>query len=204
MSTSVLLLGHSFVKRFHFWCASNHKHNLNLSSNRIQIYWHGVSGGILLPTNKSKSLSQATYLVSELNIDVTFVEAGSNDLCDLSLSVEGIMQALFDLAATILNSGSKLVIIAEILQRRNDNMFNMRARQANALISAHCRTSRQLIFWTHSRNNFNLRFTEHFAADDGVHVHPTRGMPRYFMSVRSALLFAERRLPLAENQAESV
>ncbi|KAH3769375.1 hypothetical protein DPMN_170642 [Dreissena polymorpha] len=203
MSTSVLLLGHSFVKRFHLWCASNHKHNLNLSSNRIQIYWHGVSGGILLPTNKLKSLLQAKYLVSELNIDVTFVEAGSNDLCDLSLSVEGIVQALFDLAATILNSGSKLVIIAEIMQRRNDNMFNMRARQANALISAYCRASCQFIFWAHG-TILTCALQNILLLMIGVHFHPTQGMPRYFMSVRSSLLFAERRLLLAENQAESV
>jgi hypothetical protein len=202
MTTSVLLLGHSFVKRFHQWCASNHKHNLNLSANRIQIYWHGVSGGILLPTNKTKSLSQATYLVSELNIDVTFVEAGSIDLCDFSLSVEEIVKSLFDLADAILNSGGKLVILAEILPRRNEHMYNMRVCRANALISARCKLSRQHIFWTHSRNNFNLRFTESFVADDGVHVHPTLGMPRYYMSVRSALLFAERRLPMPKENTQ--
>ncbi|KAH3804550.1 hypothetical protein DPMN_132837 [Dreissena polymorpha] len=191
MTTSVLLLGHSFVKRLHQWCASNHKHNFNLSTNRIHIYWHGVSGGILLPTNKTKFLSQATYLVSELKIDVTFVEAGSNNLHDLSLSVEDIVKSLFDLADTILNSGGRLVILAEILPRHNEPMYNKRVCRANALISARCQLSRKLFLWTHSRNNFNLRFTESFVADDVVHVHPTLGMPQYYMSVHCVLCYLQ-------------
>ena len=71
----------------------------------------------------------------------------------------------------------------------------MQGQHAYTLLFTACQQSPNFIFWAHSRNNFNKRFADSFVADDGVHVHPVRGMPRYFMSVRSALLFAERRLP---------
>jgi len=194
MPTSVLILGHSFTKRLQSWCVSNNKINLNLTNDRIQIFWHGIGGAILLPKDKPKSVHQSSYLVHELDIDVVFLDIGSNDLCNVNVSVDQYISGLFTFIQSLMEKGCRKVIVSEILERRGPHSFNVKVSKVNSILKLHCSSSTNIIFWSHSRNNFNRRFVSEYVCDDGVHVHNIKGMPRYYMSIRSAILFTERRL----------
>jgi hypothetical protein len=65
-------------------------------------------------------------------------------------------------------------------------------KTTNRQLSQACNSHPRLIFWSHSRNNFNKRFLSDFVGEDDVHIDPVQGLPRYYSSVRGSLLLAER------------
>jgi len=105
--TSVVILKHSFTKRLQAWCVSNDKISLNLTNDCIQMFWHGIGGAILLPKDKPKSVHQSSYLVHELETDIVFLDIGSNDLCNVKVSVDQYISGLFTFIQSLLDKGYK-------------------------------------------------------------------------------------------------
>ena len=191
MKQNILILGHSFTRRLQTWCMRNHHPNLNLLTDRFQIYWHGIGGATIMP-HLRKSLWSEISLVSDLDISAVFLDLGTNDLGSSNVTSEQLVERLINFSAELIARGCKVVLFSEILHRKNDTHFNNKVDRANALLKLRCSNNPHLIFWSHCRNNFNRRFTKDYISADGVHVDNDRGMPRYYTSVRGACIFAER------------
>lgn len=192
MALNFLILGHSFAKRLSRWCCHNSLYNLNLDNKRIQIFWHGVGGATVSNPHHHKSLWSEIHLVSDLNVKVTVLDIGSNDLCNHDASAVSVASHIVSLAEAILLKGCDMVVIFEILQRQSQPAFNAKVQETNQILSDKCSNHQNLIFWSHSRNNFNIRFLRDYVDKDGIHVDYVRGMPRYYTSVRGACLLAEQ------------
>ena len=190
----VLVFGHSFTRRLRDWCQTNGKIDLGLSGEReINVFWHGVGGAIISPPSSPKSIWQDLPIVESLSPDIVFLDIGTNDLAR-SNDPHGVARAIFDLACHIARHLSKSVVISQILPRRHPSSFAYKVNACNTTLEALCTSHPTIKFWTHSRNNFFSRFVTDFVAPDGVHVCNDRGMHRYYYSVRSAVMFAERSL----------
>lgn len=194
MPHNFLLLGHSFTKRLQIWCFQNDLPNLNLDRDCIGIYWHGTGGTTIVDPSHRKSLWSDISLISDLQVDVTFVDIGSNDLCNNLLSSETVAHQIISFAEAVLSKGCKVVVISEILTCKFPQGYNQRVDTANTILCQTCYSNLQMFFWSHSSNNFNKRFLSDFVGEDGVHIDSVRGLPRYYTSVRGSLLMAERML----------
>lgn len=194
MPHNYLLLGHSFTKRLQFWCFQNDLPNMNIDRERIEIFWHGTGGATIANPLHRKSLWSDISLISDLQIDVTFIDIGSNDLCNYHIASETVAHQIITFAEAVLSKGCKVVVISEILPRSTPQGYNQRVETTNRQLSQACNSHPRLIFWSHSRNNFNKRFLSDFVGEDGVHIDTVRGLPRYYTSMRGALLLAERML----------
>lgn len=191
VSSNILILGHSFTKRLQRWCVENHRINMNLDHNRFQVYWHGISGGNLKNAHHPKSIWSDAHLVFDLQVDIVFLDIGSNDLCDPSIHPEDLVQQLLEFTKLLISQGCMIVVVSEILHRQTPGTYNANVDRTNSLLCSACRQTSSLYFWTHSRNNFNRCFLSDYVAHDGVHVDSIRGMPLYYSSVRGALLYAD-------------
>ena len=55
--------------------------NLNLDRSRVTVFWHGTRGAtVLRPRPPHKMLWQDTHLIRDLEVDIVFLDVGSNDL----------------------------------------------------------------------------------------------------------------------------
>lgn len=196
MSThvNILVLGHSFTRRLQKWCVDNHLANMNLDPNRFQVYWHGISGGTIMHPARPKSLWSEMDVACNLGADIVFLDIGSNDLCDRHTSAEALFQQLLAFARALISSSCRTVVFSQILHRQGSSDYNSRVDSTNSLLREACDGDSNLIFWSHSRNNYSRRFLSDYVATDGVHVDNIRGMPRYYSSVRGALIFAANKL----------
>ena len=102
MPLNYLILGHSLTKRLQSWCFQNDLANLNLDRTRIQIYWHGTGGATIVNPTHKKSLWSDMSLISDLNIDVTFLDIGSNDLCSYHIAPETVAYQIIAFSEAVL------------------------------------------------------------------------------------------------------
>ena len=192
VNTNVLILGHSFTRRLQKWCVDNHRINLNLDSNTFQVFWHGIGGGNILFPHHPKCLWSEAHLVSDLDANIVFLDIGSNDLCDSSILPEDLVQQLLDFGHYLISLGCTRVIFSEILHRRYSDTYNWKVDCTNNMLFSESKQVPNFIFWAHSRNNYNKRFLTDYVAPDGIHIDTVRGMPRYYSSVRGAIIYAAR------------
>ena len=189
---NVLIFGHSFTRRLCEWCVPRGLSNLNLDPNRLKVFWHGIGGASIQP-HHPKSLQRDINLIADLQISIVYVDIGSNDLCDAAIQPEQFVEQISTFASQLLDLGCNIVILSEILPRQNNDHYNSKVSTVNALLEGKCSYSQKIVFWRHSRNNYNKRYLTHYVARDGVHVGET-GLPRFYSSVRGAVLFAEKKL----------
>jgi len=69
----------------------------------------------LLPKEKPTSVHQSSYLVHELEIYIVFLDIGSNDLCNVNVSVDQYSSGLFTFIQSLMHKGCKKVIVSKIL-----------------------------------------------------------------------------------------
>lgn len=193
MPCNVFIVGHSFTRRLQSWCSTHNLLNLNLDPDRVQIFWHGEGGATVSKPHHSKSIWDTTHFITDLAIDITLIEIGSNDLCDSTLDPVTVSGYIIAYAESVLRKGCKVVVLSEILPRLAAYCYNDRVAFTNTVLKEYCASSSSVIFWSHSRQNFNRRFLADFVSADGVHIDPVRGMARYYSSVRGAILYAENR-----------
>ncbi|WAR01576.1 LOW QUALITY PROTEIN: DPOL-like protein, partial [Mya arenaria] len=115
-------------------------------------------------------------MATDLDATMTFVDIGSNDLCNPTATPSIVANAIISFAQDLLSGGCKVVIISEILPRQGASVYNQRVDDTNAQLEGFCSGAPQMIFWRHSRNNYNTRFLTDYVAPDGIHVDPSRGM----------------------------
>lgn len=190
MVINVLLLGHSFTYRLQIWYRPKKLLNLNLDSDRLQVFWHGVAELTYPKWNPRNDVC----LIDEFWINCIFLDIGSNDLCIPTLSPHQLADNILELCSDIINRGCDVVITLEILQRIDNQSFNEKFDIANRILMTLCCNRDNVFFWTHNRNNFNRRFTRDYVSKDGVHVDNIKDMPRYYSSVWGSILLAEKYL----------
>lgn len=174
---SFLIFGHSFTRRQQVWCMEHQVHNLNFISDRNLLAWRWCCKIVLC-----KSRWSDVSIVPDLNINVTFLDIGSNGLCQLLY--------LTPLYNSQLRRECSVVALSEILPRLEHRCFSETVKATNHYISEHWSKHPKLKFWTHSRNNFNKRFLTDHVANESVHIESECGMARYYSSVHGACLMA--------------
>ena len=145
----------------------------------------------------NKMLWQHTHLVQDLNIDIVFIDIGSNDLSNRAsdrLTPLQLAQKIESLAVECLNLGARQIMISEILPRRGLALYNERVAETNRQLNILFQNNPRIYFWQHNHNNFATRFLSDYIHRDGIHVHQVLGMARYFSSVRGSVIFAENRI----------
>ncbi|WAQ99023.1 hypothetical protein MAR_023396 [Mya arenaria] len=172
----VLIIGHSFTRRLSSWCVQNGQANMNIDSSRLQVFWHGQGGATIVHPSHSKSLWKELHMATDLDATMTFVDIGSNDLCNPTATPSIVANAIISFAQDLLSGGCKVVIISEILPRQGASVYNQQVADTNAQLEGFFYGAPQMIFWRHSRNNYNKRFLTDYVAPDGIHVDPSRGM----------------------------
>ena len=196
--SNVLVLGQSFSRHLQDWSFRNNCLNLNLDRSRVTVFWHGTRGAtVLCPRPPHKMLWQDMHLIRELEVDIVFLDVGSNDLSNKAhdwLTHSKLADCILRLSKECLNFGAKQVLISEILPRRNLQTFNTRVEETNKEIKLLVQEDPYLYFWQHNHNNFSSHFLSDYVHRDGIHVDPVRGMTRYFSSVRGSIIFAENHL----------
>ena len=193
---TALVLGHSFTRRLSTWLVSNHVFNFNVDSGRLQVFLHGLGGATVLSALRDdrRSVWREASLVRDLEANIVVLDIGSNDLCRPGIEPNLLVQSIFSFIQLCRSYGASSFVVMEILPRTGRARFNDRAAHCNRLLASMCLSLPDVYFWTHSRNNFCRRFLSDYVSRDGDHVDVARGMHRYFMSVRGALLMAERHL----------
>ena len=188
---SILLVGHSFIRRLANYALSTDSLNMGLSKGDCKITFVG-RGGMTVPRLRGK----AVQFLTSCRPDVIFLEIGTNDLSTadpLRLAAD-----VFELAQWLVSRGVRRVVISQIFFRviangRRDVRvaadFNERVVAYNARMREHTLASADIEFWRHRgmwRNWENILI-------DGVHF-TGEGNRRYFNSVRGALVGAVNRL----------
>lgn len=186
-----MVFGDSFIRRLRDWAFSNLHLNLNLESSRLSVYWHGLGGVVITPFEAHKSLWPDRHLIHDLEPGILVLQVGSNDLSRPSIQATDVQASLSSFTEHCFQDGVKFIILCEILERRNRPDYNAKVKVTNKAIELAFRDNPRVHFWKHSRNNVNARFTTDYVADDGVHVDIQRGMPRYYTSIRGAVILAE-------------
>ena len=194
---NTLIVGHSFSRRLRNWAFHHGCLNLNLDRNRLTVFWQSTGGATVLRPRPSKMIWQDIHFIRELDVDIVFVDIGSNDLsnrkCDW-LTPKKLAQSIVDFAKECLNQGAKQIMISEILPRQNLVRYNERVVETNDELQILIQGNPKIYLWRHRQNNFSSRFLTEYVHEDGVHVDYVRGMARYFSSVRGSVIVAENRL----------
>lgn len=192
---NVLLLGDSFINRLKEWAFINGKLNLNLDSSRVAVHWEAL-GGMHANRDATKSVWHYTASLAKTNPKVVLLSIGSNDLGVHSVSPETVKNRIIEFVAFCVQQGADKVIVLELLPRnRQYASFNHKISAVNNLLKEEASVRNAVYLWEHSRQKFNERFLDDFVDSDGVHMNP-RGLVKFYMSVRGAVLWAE-------NQCES-
>lgn len=117
MTKKVLLLGHSFVRRFEQFVLNNLDSrvngNLNLNCDEVQICYSGHGGASL-----ERIRGLGTSYVREQRPDVVILQAVSNDLCKPENTVDLIFRRLVEFVVDLRYGESlKSVVILQTLHR---------------------------------------------------------------------------------------
>ena len=189
---SVLIWGHSFVRRLEHFCLENEAlHNMSLTPETHLMFF------------KSRSGAKATHARSDFKVavqvdaDMVILDIGTNDLDSQRLPPAELAKEVFNIAKTLLDTCGdvKVVIILEVLFRSvtrsgpNSNpSFAADAHQYNNGIKA-------LVNQQENRDDAPVRFWHHKGLvdqwpsylSDGVHLND-EGMWKYQRSIKRAIL----------------
>ena len=184
---TVLILGHSFVRRLSSDLSSNfdaraaeHFHLLGNAS----IHLHGV-GGRTVKTLCRYDLGAVSYIKP----DVIILEIGTNDLVANRPEVVG--SEIDDLIQLLLQFYSLRVIgVCEVIPRVRTPFFNTAAPILNQYLHDVLELRPNVFSWRHS--GFSNPTVSPYLRD-GVHLNP-RGQYSFYRSYRGAILKALRSL----------
>ena len=124
----ILILGHSFIRRFDNFVAANPNVNHQFLLNNVATFkWRGVGGRTV-----AKTLQYDLPVVASLAPDIVILQLGTNDLSRLDPLVVG--SSLEELV-TILHDtyNVKLICACQTLQG-SDSVFNARVRAFNKYV----------------------------------------------------------------------
>ena len=183
---SVLLLGHSFIRRLrddlrsHF--DSRADDTFGLQDDAI-VHFHGV-GGLTVA-----KLRRDLGIVSSLSPHVVILELGTNDLANLSPEVTG--SEIEELVRLLLDTFSVRVIgVCEVIPRVRAPFFTGAASILNQYLCGVLEPISNVFCWRH--RGFNNPSVDPYLPD-GVHVN-SFGQYCLYRSYRGAILKALRML----------
>lgn len=185
MATSklkVLLLGHSFVRRFMVFCSvENCPPNFGLSE--IYLFFQGT-GGRTVPT----LLNYDTHAVAQVQPDILILEIGTNDLCNPSLHPATVGSAIDEACGFFISRfGVKHIVVSQILHRNSPPFpdFNARVDALNTYLQVVLNDRNSVTFWTHR----GMLYPEiPILLSDGVHLNDA-GNRRLFRSYRGSIMY---------------
>lgn len=138
-----------------------------------------------------------------LRMEALILEIGSNDICR-STPVTMLVHRICNLCQALLKNVETLryIIVGQVLFRQKvDRRFSDKnVWQYNSDVVEYNKELREWIdstnlpirYWSHR----NLKFPEVAVYEDGVHPSTADGIWRYQKSIRSAMIMADRFLPL--------
>ena len=198
----VAIVGHSFPKRLHNYivntASEDESKDANMNLAQLSVSWI-YKGGWTWKSFSQKSSSELVTQHAE-SFNIVFFELGSNDL-DSTTSAQSIAQLALDTAHDIINNGSSLVILGEVLERsRTHNipvhMYNQKVHEYNDYLRSYLIDTRyprksfqrfaqgDVWFWDHLK----LRRSEMpLLQPDGIHLTDYPGNHRLYWSIRLAL-----------------
>ncbi|XP_061192392.1 uncharacterized protein LOC133200619 [Saccostrea echinata] len=196
MTLKVLILGHSFIRRFENFVSISSDHrvtpNLNLNSEELQIFYLGYGGASL-----AQIRAQGTRYVRNLRPDVVLLQAVSNDLCRRNTSVEDIFHELADFVIYFRDAEDvKKVVVLQTLHRIpptrrirfhvDTEWFNKIVDELNRRMSNYLQNVEGAAFFRLSGfwcpNNQRTAFLA-----DGVHLN-NQGNKKYYNNLRAVIV----------------
>lgn len=210
MTKKVLILGHSFVRRFEQFVLnsldSRVNGNLNLNCDEVQICYSGHGGASL-----ERIRALGTSYVREQRPDVVILQAVSNDLCKPEKTVELIFRRLVEFVVDLRYGESvKSVVILQTLHRIaplkriryevDIPWFNSRVDELNRRISDYIKEVEGVTFFRLS-GFWNPSTRSKVYLDDGVHLNE-QGNIKYFNNIRAVVVSSLKYLQNDEPQWE--
>lgn len=155
MTKKVLILGHSFVRRFEQFVLnsldSRVNGNLNLNCDEVQICYSGHGGASL-----ERIRALGTSYVREQRPDVVILQAVSNDLCKPEKTVDSIFR--------------RLALLKGIRYEVDIPWFNSRVDELNRRISDYIKEVEGVTLFRLS-GFWNPSTRSKVYLDDGVHLN---------------------------------
>lgn len=172
----VLLLGHSFVRRFKEYLQDN---EVSVNLKDVDLHIHG-RGGRTVPQVTRHDL----HIVETVRPSIIILELGTNDLSNSS--PERVAHHIRCLVATLLRKPSvKLVLINQVIHRRQQMNFNNKVDRLNSLLQ------RELP--DNYRRHKGMWSDDNHLHRDGVHLS-NQGQQKYLKSIRKTIIQAVNKL----------
>ena len=185
----VLIMGHSFVRRFELFLSkgidARVRQDLNLSHS-VQITFLGVGGRTVDKLSKFD-----LHLVRRLQPQIVILEIGSNDLSPPDARPEVVGSKIETLVRRLYAECQvETIVVCQTINRaaglRDPPSFNDRVALLNQYLSVVLETLPFAVFWRHK----GLRQpTVRILCRDGVHLN-SKGQYALYRSYRSAILSA--------------
>lgn len=194
----VLILGHSFVRRFKTFVYQGGdrrvKRDLHLSRS-AGVFFQGVGGRTV---DKLSALD--LHCVQRLKPDIVILEIGSNDLCQPGVKPETVGSNIETLVHILHNQYQvKYIMVCQVINRatipREVHCYNERVAILNQYLSVVLETLEFVQFWCHKglrKPNIPV------ICGDGVHLN-AQGHYALYRSYRGAILFALKQIFQAGN-----
>lgn len=117
MVVNAVILGHSFVKRLSNFTLVHRdvrvNRNFNLCPEEVCVSFVGYSGGRI-----HTIYDKGTPVIVQTRPEIVVLQSASNDLCDVTKTVEEVFRELCQLVITLLYThGVKKVIVNQVLYR---------------------------------------------------------------------------------------
>ncbi len=207
---NVALVGHSFVSQWerklrgsYGWqCHFDREVAGHLSVSKI------VSNVFLL--GRGGARQQMPYLpITTLKLispDVTILDLGTNDLANISYTIEEAAQWVLDQAIEIRNKVHGLVYVCSVVPRTgnlrgmSEVMFFQRMEQYNRLLEHMVQNEQGIYFHRHKgfyegrQGKARTRLPVHTWSQDGIHPDDFEGDRKYSNSIKSAIYAAHNKI----------
>lgn len=193
---SILILGHSFIRRFRDYLTSSPTLNLNLNISSVQQHAYLFEGGCKLTGRSFQCLMHNVHLhLATTNIHAIYISLGTNDL-DSGMPPLEVARHIWALARRLCSLyRPRYVFIEEIIHRNPDkfpgfaNLADIANQEIKRLILSGNRITRPICFL----KLFNFNNPKYpVLLEDGVHLNQ-RGVRKYYRSVRGAILHSFQR-----------
>ena len=184
----VLLLGSSHIRKFEKFVIKKQSDNpFCLDYPRIDIYFHGISGGRIYNISHTDTFSSA---IGTCHPDKIIFQIGGNDLDSTNLSEEHtkeVVDKVIAISRTFVRSlGVQHVVICQFLPRfktRNCSVdkYNSRVIEANKHMKQTLIADCNIHYWKLK----GLKDIDNF--EDGVHL-TDQAQHKYYRSIRGAII----------------
>ena len=190
--TKILVLGHSFVRRFQFFLNQGRDDRtvpgLNLSS--VDVHFLGIGGRTV-----AKILAFDLEHVRALQPDIVILEIGSNDLCEVGQRPETVGSSIESLVSTLHEVYNvAFIVVCQVIHRAtlpsHSPQYNSSVNILNNYLEVVLDPVSFAEFWCHKGlREPNIPILN----KDGIHLNE-RGIYALYRSYRGAILFALKRV----------